>query len=80
VASTATVRAAPDAPVRVAALDRETFVTLIEQSAVTGEALDEVMQARLDTLAHKNGEADAAHARLDTLAGKEDEEEEGDHA
>jgi ABC-type lipoprotein export system ATPase subunit/CRP-like cAMP-binding protein len=73
VASTATVRAAPDAPVRVAALDRETFVTLIEQSAVTGEALDAVMQARLDTLAHKNGEADAAHARLDTLAHKNGE-------
>jgi ABC-type multidrug transport system ATPase subunit len=57
VASTATVRSAPDAPVRVAALDRETFVRLIKESAATGEELDEVMQARLDTLARANGQA-----------------------
>ena len=57
VASTATVRAAPDAPVRVAALSREAFVRLIEESAQTGVELDEVMKARLATLAHKNGEA-----------------------
>jgi hypothetical protein len=45
----------------VAALDRETFVTLIEKSAATGEELDEVMQARLDALARKeNGEAGRA--------------------
>ena len=57
VTSTATVRAAPDAPVRVAALDRETFVTIVEQSAQTGQALDEVMRARLDTLARReNGD------------------------
>jgi ABC-type lipoprotein export system ATPase subunit len=56
VASTATVRAAPDGPVRVAALDRDAFVRLVQESAQTGEALDEVMQARLDTLARsENG-------------------------
>jgi len=62
VASTATVRAAPDAPVRVAALDRETFVRLIKESAATGEELDEVMQARLDTLTRtENGGEEARH-------------------
>jgi energy-coupling factor transporter ATP-binding protein EcfA2 len=65
VASTATVRAAPDTPVRVAALDRETFVKLVEQSEVTGDVLDEVMQARLGTLADRNGEVDAMRAPLD---------------
>ena len=59
VASTATVRAAPDTPVRVAALDRETFTTLIAQSELTGEALDQVMRARLDTLAHREEASDA---------------------
>jgi ABC-type lipoprotein export system ATPase subunit len=59
VASTATVRAAPDTPVRVAALDRETFTTLIDQSEVTGDALDEVMRARLETLAGKKEGNDA---------------------
>jgi ABC-type lipoprotein export system ATPase subunit len=55
--STATVCAAPGSPVRVAALDRETFVKLVEQSELTGAALDEVMRARLDTLARReNGE------------------------
>ena len=58
VTSTATVRAAPDAPVRVAALSREAFVRLIEESAQTGVELDEVMKARLDALA-KNGKAGA---------------------
>ncbi|MBN1584723.1 MAG: ATP-binding cassette domain-containing protein [Anaerolineae bacterium] len=55
VASTATVRAAPDAPVRVAALDRETFTNLIGQSELTGAAMDEIMRARLDALARKEG-------------------------
>jgi putative ABC transport system ATP-binding protein len=56
-ASTATVRAAPDSPVRVAALDRETFVQLVAQSGPTGMAVEEVMDDRLDTLArHENGE------------------------
>jgi CRP-like cAMP-binding protein len=51
------VRAALDTPVRVAALDRETFVQLVEQSELTGAALDDVMRARLDTLAQQeNGE------------------------
>jgi ABC-type lipoprotein export system ATPase subunit len=59
VASTATVRAAPDTSVRVAALDRETFTTLIGQSELTGAALDEVMRARLDTLARKKETNDA---------------------
>ena len=55
--STATVRAAPGTAVRVAALDRETFVQLVEQSELTSAALDEVMRARLDTLARReNGE------------------------
>jgi ABC-type lipoprotein export system ATPase subunit len=53
VASTATVRAAPDASVRVAALERETFVPLVEQSAQTGKALDEMMRLRLDALSQK---------------------------
>jgi ABC-type lipoprotein export system ATPase subunit len=62
VASTATVQAAPDAPVRVAALNRETFVRLIQESAATGEELDEVMQARLDTLARtENGNGEGDH-------------------
>ena len=34
-------------------------VRLIQESAATGEELDEVMQARLDTLAHANGQAGA---------------------
>jgi len=72
VASTATVRAAPDAPVRVAALDRETFVKLVEQSEVTGDVLDGVMQARLGTLADRNGEVDGAHAHQDTQANQEE--------
>jgi CRP-like cAMP-binding protein len=58
VASTATVRAAPDSPVRVAALDRETFVKLVAESGVTGEAVDEVMQERLDRLARTKEGAD----------------------
>jgi len=59
VASTATVRAAAEAPVRVAALDRETFVTLIAESELTGEALDQVMRARLERLARREGVDDA---------------------
>ena len=59
VASTATVRAAAEGSVRVAALDRDTFVGLIEQSALTEEALDEVMRARLDTLARSREGPDA---------------------
>ena len=56
VSSTATVRAAPDAPVRVAALDRETFVRLVEQSERTGAAVDQVMNGRLEALArHEEG-------------------------
>jgi ABC-type lipoprotein export system ATPase subunit len=56
VASTATVRAAPDTPVRVAALDRETFTTLVAQSEVTGDAVDEVIRARLDTIEEANND------------------------
>jgi ABC-type lipoprotein export system ATPase subunit len=59
VASTATVRAAADVPVQVAALDRETFVTLVAESELTGEALDEVMQARLERLAREEEANDA---------------------
>jgi hypothetical protein len=56
------VRAAPDGSVRVAALDRETFVRLIKESAATGEELDEVMQARLDTLTRtENGNGEGGH-------------------
>jgi ABC-type lipoprotein export system ATPase subunit len=58
VASTATVRAAPDAPVRVAALDRETFVRLVEGSERTGAAVDQVMNGRLDALTRHEEESD----------------------
>jgi len=54
VASTATVRAAPDAPVRVAALGRETFTKLVSESEVTGDTVDEVIRARLDTIEEAN--------------------------
>jgi ABC-type lipoprotein export system ATPase subunit len=55
VASTATVRAAADAPVRVAALDRETFTSLLARSELTGMAVDEIMRERLDRLARQEG-------------------------
>jgi CRP-like cAMP-binding protein len=58
VASTATVRAAPDVPVRVAALDRETFVQLVEGSEGTGVAVDQVMNGRLDALTRRGEESD----------------------
>jgi ABC-type lipoprotein export system ATPase subunit len=80
--STATVRAAPNTPVRVAALDRETFVSLVAQSAVTGAALDEMIRLRLDNLDQKNGTAPTASTRLDTPARTDDRgenrDEEGD--
>jgi ABC-type lipoprotein export system ATPase subunit len=43
----ATVRAAPDTAVRVAALDRETFASLIAESAPTMEEIDHVAQERI---------------------------------
>jgi CRP-like cAMP-binding protein len=43
----ATVRAAPDTAVRVAALDRETFSSLIAESAPTMEEIDHVAQERI---------------------------------
>jgi ABC-type lipoprotein export system ATPase subunit len=59
VASTATVRAASGGDVRVAALDRETFVALVAESGLTDEALDEVMRTRLERLARRQEVDDA---------------------
>ena len=43
---------------RSAALDRETFTTLVAQSELTGEVVDEVMRERLDRLARKEEASD----------------------
>jgi CRP-like cAMP-binding protein len=43
----ATIRAAPDAPVEVSALDRDTFIQLLKESDATREAIERVVEARL---------------------------------
>ncbi|MCS7061339.1 MAG: ATP-binding cassette domain-containing protein [Anaerolineae bacterium] len=43
----ATIRAAPDTPVDVVALDRETFVQLLAESDATRQIIEQVVQSRL---------------------------------
>jgi ABC-type lipoprotein export system ATPase subunit len=59
VASTATVRATESGEVRVAALDRETFIKLMGESDLFGDVLDEAMRARLENIARQQEGNDA---------------------
>jgi ABC-type lipoprotein export system ATPase subunit len=45
--SRATVQAAPEGPVEVVALDRETFIALLSESEATREAIERVVETRL---------------------------------
>ena len=45
--SIASVRATPHAPVEVLALDRDTFIRLLEESEVTREAIEQIAETRL---------------------------------
>jgi ABC-type lipoprotein export system ATPase subunit len=55
----ATIRAIPEAPVEVVALDRETFVELLAASEETREAITQIVEARLAENIAARGGADA---------------------